>query len=524
MNIQKLIQTCLVFIALSSMAGIAQGETASADEHIARQKANNLGVGASVVRWEQGVRFYVEGLTFEEITGWYWNDKPLGSALQKAFNEGSALQYPTTTGFKVEWRYPPDHLGLGADGRLGVTADKLGQSMLGSSLSVVCPNTVTFGFPTLPIIQGDTSCIFEKAGCTGPGKAPTAIDYPASGTAVSLGTGTVVHVEATNPGDGGKGTHVIIRHLLPEPGCPSIYTSYTHLDSLDKSMFMNASVVKGQSIGMIGGTGKGEPHHFQPHLRFEVKTDVGGDKVAGALDEEGHLDPNLYIDKSFAIAMYVEVFRGARHSCGIKSDGKTECWGKNDGGQTVVPNMEFKQIAIGGKHTCGLTKDFKAVCWGWNAYGQTASPDGVFKQISAGGRHSCGVKIDGGLACWGNNSLGQSAHQKDKFKLVGAGSYHTCAIKENGTLLCFGEESSTAIRAPEGKYLAIASGRAHSCAIAEDNTLVCWGDDRKNQATPPEGHFKTLRSYADYNCATRLDGFEMCWGKKPELDMEFEEE
>lgn len=71
------------------------------------------------------------------------------------------------------------------------------------------------------------------------------------------------------------------------------------------------------------------------------------------------------------------------HSCGIKADGETWCWGRNNYGQvgvgssgnpvltpTQINSFKFSQISTSVYHTCGYTVDETLMCWGYNAYGQ----------------------------------------------------------------------------------------------------------------------------------------------------------
>ena len=40
---------------------------------------------------------------------------------------------------------------------------------------------------------------------------------------------------------------------------------------------------------------------------------------------------------------------------------------------------------------------------GRNDVGQTDVPEGFFRQISVGVMNTCGLLIDGDMICWGNN-------------------------------------------------------------------------------------------------------------------------
>ena len=44
---------------------------------------------------------------------------------------------------------------------------------------------------------------------------------------------------------------------------------------------------------------------------------------------------------------------GARHTCGVRTNGALACWGANDVGQATPPAGTFTAVSAGGDHTCG---------------------------------------------------------------------------------------------------------------------------------------------------------------------------
>jgi len=78
---------------------------------------------------------------------------------------------------------------------------------------------------------------------------------------------------------------------------------------------------------------------------------------------------------------------GTQHSCGLKADGETWCWGYDSAGNlgvgttdptytpTAISTYKFKQISTGEDHTCGYTIDDKLMCWGGNYQGQLGTGD-----------------------------------------------------------------------------------------------------------------------------------------------------
>ena len=128
------------------------------------------------------------------------------------------------------------------------------------------------------------------------------------------------------------------------------------------------------------------------------------------------------------------VIAGWQHTCGVTQDDQAYCWGDNVFGQLgdgttthrlmplpVAGGLRFRQVAAAGQdYTCGVTSDDRAYCWGRNRVGQLGNgtiiqrltPVAVggglrFRQVTGRFNHSCGVNLGDVAYCWGSNSEGQ---------------------------------------------------------------------------------------------------------------------
>jgi alpha-tubulin suppressor-like RCC1 family protein len=75
---------------------------------------------------------------------------------------------------------------------------------------------------------------------------------------------------------------------------------------------------------------------------------------------------------------------GEIHTCGVTTDDRAFCWGRNahqilgDGTtkflrmrpSPVIGGLQFNRINVGTLHTCAVTPANRAYCWGDNPVGQ----------------------------------------------------------------------------------------------------------------------------------------------------------
>ena len=278
-----------------------------------------------------------------------------------------------------------------------------------------------------------------------------------------------------------------------------------------------------------------------------------------------------------------QVSAGSRHTCGVTTTDKAYCWGYNGfttlGGQlgdgtttqrlkpvAVLGGLSFSQVSAGVDHTCGVTTDNRAYCWGRNDYGQLGdgttdpkfTPVAVaggrrFRVVSAANFHTCGITPSNALFCWGTNrygTLGAAAapdHTPVKvggartWRNVSAGFSHSCGATTTNEAFCWGNNSNFQIGNGQGSLVAqpptkvvgglswrqvfVGSGfisessndpapdHALSCGITTTDHVYCWGSGAAS-STPKE--IIGARRYSQLGvgtqgCAVRFTGVIDCW-------------
>ena len=141
---------------------------------------------------------------------------------------------------------------------------------------------------------------------------------------------------------------------------------------------------------------------------------------------------------------------GLDHICAVSTADKAVCWGRGRYGKLgigpgdglgvienlmtpreVEGNISFAQITTGLFQTCGISTDGKAYCWGRNGSGQlgdgtttmqvepaAVSADIEFAELTIGVDHACGVSSDDDVYCWGNGNAGKLGTRSSENKLT----------------------------------------------------------------------------------------------------------
>ena len=238
----------------------------------------------------------------------------------------------------------------------------------------------------------------------------------------------------------------------------------------------------------------------------------------------------------------VKLAVGNGHSCALLANGGVKCWGQNDhhqvtsaNGNVTSPlavsvmtqtNLEMMHdiidVSAGSYHTCALRSDGTTLCWGEGAQGQLGVAGAIYPansgslegvdavHISANGSHTCAVAANGTAWCVGSNTMGQ----------LGIGShdgtphhYPSQVTKSNGTALT--------------GVISLSAGYDHNCALVQGGQVYCWGASDQGQtggaasitlktrATLVAGITDAISVVAgqEYTCVQRVSGSVTCFGR-----------
>ncbi|TVQ98677.1 MAG: hypothetical protein EA398_13125 [Deltaproteobacteria bacterium] len=141
------------------------------------------------------------------------------------------------------------------------------------------------------------------------------------------------------------------------------------------------------------------------------------------------------------------------HTCGVRANGSTHCWGRNHHGQI-------------GRGTLGGN------CCGSNNGHNSPQPvlnlgSGTTERVMVGTNHTCAARTNGALRCWGNNEDGQ----------IGNGSMGGDFTSPQAVTAGLGTTSANRF------FQGVGGGLATQCIVEGDtaDTLVgrlwCWGSN-----------------------------------------------
>jgi hypothetical protein len=207
---------------------------------------------------------------------------------------------------------------------------------------------------------------------------------------------------------------------------------------------------------------------------------------------------------------------------------------------TVLPAVDFVDVASGFDHECALTVEGAAYCWGDNFHGQLGH---TFVTCPGGGGHPCvssPLPVDGGLR-FAVLDVGGG------YGGYGRGSY-SCGLTPDGSGYCWGSDrngqlgdgsagddmQSRASRVVGSlAFMAIRVGKGHTCGLTTTGEAYCWGandhgqlgDSIRDTCSPypipcsaapfpviGELRFASVELGDNHTCGLTTDGDAYCWG------------
>ena len=237
------------------------------------------------------------------------------------------------------------------------------------------------------------------------------------------------------------------------------------------------------------------------------------------------------------------VAAGAWHSCAVRDDGTLWCWGASSFGQLglgtqgstpaelapvqVGTDTDWSQVFAGARHTCGLRTDDSLWCWGANLSGQIGNGEmtegravgaigvdqpfqvpGAWAHVALGDSHSCALDLQGALWCWGTNVHGASGQDPSDTTSV-------LTPTQVGT---------------DTHWEDLALAGLNTCGRTDEGRVQCWGSRAEGllgddifddeswshepvQVGPDDAGWTTLTGTSRAICGVRSDGSGWCWGQ-----------
>ncbi len=204
-------------------------------------------------------------------------------------------------------------------------------------------------------------------------------------------------------------------------------------------------------------------------------------------------------------------------------------------GSCVTTTYALTALSAGNATTCGIRSDGKALCWGRNALGTVGignvvdQPSPQLVQFRVGGA-ATGALLNLRAVSISTNESNYSGH-----------GFNTCAVLEDGSPWCWGSDGATSVSETLGgfgqstslpkpvtnkpanrTFKSIVVGYAHTCGLLDDNTVACFGEVvRSSYATPTTQMFTAVShlSVGAYMNAVVTNGVLRTWGSDQQYSL-----
>ena len=249
--------------------------------------------------------------------------------------------------------------------------------------------------------------------------------------------------------------------------------------------------------------------------------------------ETGVIDTDAPCDRSLP---WTYVAAGSYLTCGIHTDGCTECWGRGEEdegpnwetwgyawtGQDIAPAEPFRSVyAVAWReehtrelHTCALTEAGEAMCWGSNSLGESDVPPGTYTSLAVQSEGTYGLTTDSEIVAWGRVGVPTDG----TFTAISTGAEIGAAITTEGDLATWWVIDGSSNGSFAGPFRAV-SVKEGLCALDEAGGATCWhaweGEGSWpdfDAEAPKAGLIDVCVGAYDSACGLQEDGHPVCWG------------
>ena len=233
------------------------------------------------------------------------------------------------------------------------------------------------------------------------------------------------------------------------------------------------------------------------------------------------------------LTQVVDIAGGRHHAVSLKSDGTVNAWGWNPYGQTIVPQNlnDVVSVSAGYYHSLALKSNGTVIGWGLDDYNTISGTNSLTDMIAIDAgehRHSMAISKDGTVKAWGYSPYGEIDVPLNLTDVVqvSAGYHSSFALKSDGTVIGWGNNNYNILDIPTGlsDVVAIDAGYWHVLALKSDGTVVTWGWDGYDLDIIPEGLDDVIAISASgdgHSFALQADGTLVGWGRSSEGQLEF---